>query len=123
MTVFAAILSAGIVPGLWAGRWGSTTELDEVGSRLSRVPMTVGEWTGRDLEVTARERAVAQASGLLHRRYVSSRTGGAITIMLVCGRPGPVAVHTPEVCFRSSGHEEIGTAFRFDVPAAPGDHL
>src|SRR5262249_509089 len=31
------------------------------------------------------------------------RTGTIISVNLVCGRPGPVSIHTPDVCYGASG--------------------
>jgi hypothetical protein len=123
LTVFAAVLATGLIPGVWAGRWVPPPALAEAGAHLSDVPFAVGDWSGRDVEVSAREREATQASGFLHRRYLNSRSGGAVTLLVLCGRPGPIAVHTPDVCYRSSGFDEVGSPSRLEVPAAPGDRL
>jgi hypothetical protein len=54
---------------------------------------------------------------MVHRRYVHRRTGQAVDLLLVCGRAGPTSVHTPDVCYRGSGYDEVGEATRY---AAPG---
>jgi hypothetical protein len=123
LTVFAGILTAGLIPGLWAGRWIPAVSLDEAVARLPNIPYVVGEWTGRDLPVKAAERTAANASGFLRRRYVNARTGGSVALLVLCGRPGPIAVHTPDVCFRGSGFDEIGKSFRHDIPGSTGSRL
>jgi hypothetical protein len=123
LTVFAAVGIAGFIPGAWEGRWTPSASFDRAGERLSAVPMKVGDWTGRDLDVNPRVREVAGAAGLLSRRYLNATTGGSLQLLIVSGRPGPVSVHTPDVCYVGSGNEEVGAAYRFDVPGASGDQL
>jgi Protein of unknown function (DUF3485) len=123
VTVFVAFLMAGLVPGLWAGRWSGPAALDEADAWESRVPFAVGEWAGQDLEINPREREATQASGFLYRRYVNARTGGAVKLIVLAGRSGPIAVHTPDVCYRGSGYDEVGTAVRYDIPGALGNQL
>ena len=74
-------------------------------SKLDRVPMVIGEWKGRPETVDSRDRIAAGLNGLVMRHYENSRTGGTTTLVLVCGRPGPVAVHTPEICYPGAGLE------------------
>ncbi len=123
VTAFAGVLVAGVVPGLWAGRWTGSASVEEAAARLAAVPAAVGDWAGRDQEVNPRERQVAQVAGFLSRRYVHARTGGAVSVALLCGRPGPVSVHTPEVCYLGAGFEEVGAPAVVDVPGSPGDRL
>jgi hypothetical protein len=118
--VFAVVLAGGLVSGLWTGRWGSSADLDGLDARLAAVPATVGGWTGRELEMSPQERSVAQANGVLFRRYVDSRTGRAVTLMVVAGRPGPISLHPPEVCFRGAGYEQVGTQSHLDVAGPAG---
>jgi hypothetical protein len=44
-------------------------------------------------------------AGNLLRRYVNKRLGVSVDLVLVNGKPGPVATHTPEVCYGASGFE------------------
>src|SRR5262249_22010284 len=46
----------------------------------------------------------AGVAGCLQRRFVNRVTGQSVIIALVNGRPGPVATHTPEVCYGASGY-------------------
>jgi hypothetical protein len=119
--VFAAVLVAGVVPGLWTGRWEPTTDLEAAAARMAQVPLVVGDWEGQDLPINSREVAAAQATGILRRQYVHRQTRAVVTLALVCGRPGPVSVHTPDVCYRGSGFEEQGREFRTEPLGASGD--
>jgi hypothetical protein len=120
VVVFAAVLVAGAVPGLWTGRWEPSTDLDAAAARMAQIPKVVGDWEGRDQALNPRELAAAQATGMLRRQYVHRKTRATVSLLLVCGRPGPVAVHTPDVCYLGSGFEEEGKESR-EKPVPPGD--
>jgi hypothetical protein len=122
VVAFVAVLTAGLVPGLWTGRWGSSAALDAVPDRLAAVPTAVGPWSARDLDVTPRELQATEAAGILRRRYVNARTGSVVSLLIVAGRPGPVSLHTPDVCFPSAGFEPAGDAQQVDV-SETGDKM
>jgi hypothetical protein len=101
----AALLGDVCLYGLWTNRWKNTRELEAAVARLSAVPREVGSWRGQDLALTARELQEAEIAGYLHRRYEDRRTKAAVTVLLVCGRAGPLSVHTPDICYRGSGYQ------------------
>jgi hypothetical protein len=43
-------------------------------------------------------------AGCLQRSYFNAHRGVTVVVALVCGRPGPVATHTPEVCYGANGY-------------------
>jgi hypothetical protein len=53
--------------------------------------------------------------GHVERRYTNQKTRDAITISLICGKPGPVAIHTPDVCYGSSGFD-VGPCRKLTPP-------
>ena len=105
-----AIVAAGYVHGRWTDRWTPSRAVESAVARLARVPATIGDWEGHDLELTRETAAMAGIDGSVMRRYVNRRTGAAVSILLVCGRPGPIAAHTPEVCYGGVGYEILGEA-------------
>jgi Protein of unknown function (DUF3485) len=123
LIAFVAVVIAAVVPGLWGHRWVSSSVLADATARLTLMPMTVGDWEGRDLEINPRELRVAQADGYVQRRYVHRHTGETVTILALCGRPGPISVHTPEVCYAGVGYEELGTVTRREVAGLDGDRF
>jgi hypothetical protein len=102
-------VSSGVVHGYWTGRWSGSEALDAAVSRLNRIPDTIGDWHGATLEIDQRQLDQGEIDGYVSRRYEDRQGGRAVTILLVCGRPGPISVHTPDVCYRGLGY----------VPAAP----
>jgi hypothetical protein len=98
--VFSTVLVSAAVAGLWTGRWGSSRALQDAVARLDEVPLTLGEaWDGQPEELSDQEVAVAEIDGYVRWRYVNRRTGAVVSMLLVCGRSGPVAAHTPDVCY------------------------
>jgi hypothetical protein len=97
-----AIIATGVVHGFWTGRWSGERDAD-IASRLEQVPQDLGDWRGRDLEADARLKE--GMVGTLYRSYTNRATGKNVVVYLVCGRSGPVAVHTPDVCYAASGFE------------------
>lgn len=108
-----ALVSVGLVHGFWTDRWSTSADTTEAAARLSHIPHDIGDWRGEDVEVKAGQVGPGVA-GCLQRRYISRTTGSAVIIALVNGRPGPVATHTPEVCYGASGYL-VGTKKAVDL--------
>jgi hypothetical protein len=98
-----ALVAAGLVHGFWTDRWTASSDTAEAADLLGTLPLKVGNWEGEDMEVKSGQ-VGAGVTGCLQRRYFNPITGGSVVIALVNGRPGPVATHTPEVCYGASGY-------------------
>jgi hypothetical protein len=116
VTGLAVVVLTGLVHGFWTGRWQPSRELAEAATRLERVPLQFGEWQGRPQEVDVEPYARAGAAGYWLRRYVHRRSGRAVSVILMCGRAGPMAVHTPDVCYRGAGYEVLAEPVRLTGP-------
>lgn len=112
---FLLIVGTGVVHGMRTGRWQANPAIADAATRLSAFPERIGDWQGEDVPLAGREPPGVAAH--LCRRFTHSRTGEAITVFLVCGRPGPVAIHTPDVCYGASGYT-IGTPVKYTAPAS-----
>jgi hypothetical protein len=97
------VLAGGYVHGLWTDRWAQQAEPALAFARYEQLPMKIGDWQGEPIE--NRQGTANDAAGSMQRRYVHQRTGDAVTIALVCGRPGPVSIHTPDACYGASGFQ------------------
>lgn len=102
---FALLVTSGLVRGHLTGRWGTSSELAAAVDRLDQVPRSVGDWVGKDVPMDPKQIRRAGIQGYLSRSYRNARDGREVTILLVCGLPGPIAVHTPDVCYRGAGYE------------------
>ncbi len=103
-------LSAGYVYGRYSQRWGPTVDLVAAGEHLQTMPQQVGDWQMLDelsMDVSAVD--MLQCAGYTNRRYIHKKTGDTISIALIVGPPGPIAVHTPEVCYSSRAYTILDT--------------
>jgi hypothetical protein len=103
LTATALIVATGIVHGFWSDRWAPAVEPQIAADRLATIPMTIGEWDGKDPDRPVE--SVPGVVGSLRRRYTHRITGASVTLALVCGRAGPVSIHTPDSCYTASGYD------------------
>jgi hypothetical protein len=104
------VVTAGVAEGLWEGRWAASEDLQRATARLGEVPLAVGDWQGQAEELDPAQVERAEFTGYLLRRYVHRRTKWCVSVLVACGRPGPLSLHTPEVCYPGSGYEAVGPA-------------
>lgn len=109
--VSAAVILLGTLLGGWLQgrmitRWGADELLAAAGKRLdSPLPEQVGGW--RFIQETKFEPEVVrmlQCPAHVSRVYVHQQTGDTVSIAVIVGPPGPVAVHTPEVCYSAQDY-------------------
>jgi hypothetical protein len=98
-----ALAGAGLVHGYWTDRWAEDDRLSAAAAALDRVPMVIGEWQGREIEVKPGQ-SPPGVTGCVQRSYFNGRLGATVTLALVNGRPGPVSTHTPEACYGALGY-------------------
>jgi Protein of unknown function (DUF3485) len=101
--VMATVLLSGWVHGLWSGRWQPEHELTEAVQRVDKVPMTVGPWSAETETPDDGEFYQAGAMSYWARRYTHAQTKESVLVILMCGRPGRMSTHTPEVCYQGAG--------------------
>lgn len=104
----AVIVFSSVAHGIWTMRWTGAKPLEEAAAKVALVPEAFGEWTSEDLSVKKRTMDQAGARGYLSRRYINRSNGQTMMAMLLCGQPGPLAAHTPMICFRATGMEPSG---------------
>jgi len=112
------IVGSGLAYGLWSGRWDPPSAAPtDVNARLESIPASIGDWSGEDLEADVR--GASPVLGRLERRYRNMRTNQIVTVSLVGGYPGPISIHTPDVCYGSSGYD-VGQNRKFVPPKTTG---
>lgn len=111
----AIIVSSGYVHGLWSFRWSAEAELEAAAEKLSRVPMSFGDWTGVENPIEERQLQVGRIAASVARIYTNTKTGQKISFLIVCGRPGPISIHTPDVCYGNSGYVAEGGRSRLSI--------
>ena len=108
LAAIAALAATGYLQGIWTDRWTSSPDVGAAAGRLGQIPVTVDGWQAYDLEpLTARILERAGIVGYVSRRFVERSTGDSATVLLVCGRPGPISLHTPDVCFPGAGMSQV----------------
>lgn len=115
---FLMLAAYGVAEGIWTDRWDTSRAAEVAAARLGGVPRVVGAWEGEDQELDARQVAMAELKGYVMRRYTHRDTGGVVSVLLVCGKPGPISVHTPDVCFGGLGYTLAAPPQRRSVEAA-----
>ena len=96
------VIVCGVVHGYWSDRWQAPAETAAAAARMDALPLEIGDWTGVPIEV--KNPKSGDVAGTLHRRYENHRTGDVAVVFLVCGRSGPVSIHTPDVCYAADGY-------------------
>jgi len=109
------VLLAGVLHGLHTDRWGPSPGLEAAVRRLDDFPSSLGDWQGEPETFDPQELARGGIKGFAAYRYRNVITGDRVSLLLVCGRPGPISVHTPEVCYGGAGFEAVGGAARKEV--------
>jgi hypothetical protein len=104
------VVTAGIVQGVMTNRWDKPRDLQPLAEQLQSIPATFGDWSATDLEVPADQLERGEIHAHLSRRYVNRKSGVAVNVLVVLGRPGPISVHTPDVCFRGAGYEQLASS-------------
>ncbi len=102
----ALILTAGTIHGRWTNRWARATELQYAVDHLGKLPLTLGDWEGRENVLDENQRkmyAASQAVAWVTRRYVHRTTGESLSLLVLCGPPGPTAAHSPLACYPGGG--------------------
>jgi hypothetical protein len=104
----AAIFGAGAGYGLMVDRWGLSQEPGKSAKRLDQIPDALGDWRADTKhEIDEQSKAIGEIAGAFSCTYKNQRNGDVVTALIVCGRPGAIGAHTPDVCFVGQGQEML----------------
>jgi hypothetical protein len=115
----ALVVASGWVDGTWSNRWSRPRAMGAAVAGLERLPLELGPWVGQRETLDARQAETAELAGSALRKYVNRETGESAQVLLVCGHPGAIAVHTPDVCYKGAGYSPNGPIGRHERPAGP----
>jgi hypothetical protein len=116
----AVLVLTGVAHGLRSDRWGVAAEVKAAAARLDRIPPTVGEWEGKPLPVQEEALRIGQIVGHRAQRFTHRVTAEKASLLVICGRPGPVGSHTPDICYEGIGMHMEGEPERQTVEAPGG---
>jgi hypothetical protein len=102
------ILVNGYLHGIRTNRWQRPHELETALANIDRVPTTIGDWQARSEQLDNAAITGAGIEGYLLLHYDNRHNGKTITVLLICGRAGPLSVHSPDVCYGGAGYELRG---------------
>jgi hypothetical protein len=103
------IVASGIAHGVYTHRWAPPAGFDAIQESIAAIPTTVEGWATRDNPFEPEDLSRAGIRAHVSRVYTHPRTGKSVTLLLVAGLPGPIAVHTPDVCFRGLGYVPVAS--------------
>lgn len=99
LLVVALTLFSGVIQGRMRNRWGVSAEMAAAAARLQGIPEQVGNWRLKGSHQMSEDTVnMLECVGYIDRTYVHQQSGAAVTVFIVLGPAGPIAVHTPEVC-------------------------
>ncbi|MER3440521.1 MAG: hypothetical protein C4296_03980 [Gemmataceae bacterium] len=107
--VFLALFGlGGLAHGLWTNRWTAAGEPLQFAQKLQNVPSVIGDWElTSESKLNERELQIGNIVGYISRRYTHRGDGNVVALLMVCGKPGPISVHTPDVCYGGAGYQLI----------------
>jgi hypothetical protein len=120
--VVALTVFSGAMQGRLAHRWGPPELLARAGERLEEVPLRCGDWVAERNETLSEEEIrQLEPAGYLFRRYTNQQTGDTVSVTVLVGPHGPIAVHSPEICFSSREYRRLGERSPASVAESSGN--
>lgn len=114
------VLAVGVALGMYSHRWDASADLDERVAALELLRnRDVGDWKWADapLDDSYFDRAgIAGHFSATYTRGASEK----LSVLIVCGRSGPISVHTPDVCYTGSGFTAVGDQTKKTIDLGAG---
>lgn len=114
--LLAVTLATGVVHGTRTNRWGPQPDLVAAAKLLEETPDQVAGWhrlPSEDLDPRVSE--MLQCRGSLCRVYEHAETGERVSVFVLLGPAGPIAVHTPEICYSSKDYRIVEDRQRWPI--------
>jgi hypothetical protein len=94
----------------------SVAAMESIASRLDGFPDAIDGWRQSSApEVSADVLRELQCQGTVNRLYRQPTNGRSAHVTMLLGPAGPIATHTPEVCYSTTGYEIIGEQSRVTI--------
>jgi len=105
------------------GRWVSQPDLVSLGEQLQHIPEQLGSWSMvEQQQLDEKAQKVLRCYGSTLRVYQNSETGEHVTVAVLLGPRGPIAVHTPEICYSGQGVQAGGERQQIEVQTSSDSH-
>lgn len=79
------------------------------------LPEQVGNWKGKSAEIEKDVTDMLQCRAYIKGVYEHIQTGARVSVVVLLGPPGPISVHTPEVCYESQDYEVDGKTTQIEI--------
>jgi len=108
--ILVAVLTivSGMLQGRMSNRWGPTEDMQTAAKQLEKLPTQFGSWQlFSSQEMSEEARNQLECAGYLYHTYKNRDTGEIVNMVLLLGPAGPIAVHTPEICYSSRAYKQL----------------
>jgi hypothetical protein len=107
VTAIVLIVVSGLIHGWWSNRFGLSQGLREALEAIPTPdePLLTGNWKAKPWEIPDQHLVIGGIEGYMSRTFYNERTGQHFDVLLVCGTPGHIAAHTPDICLGGEGYE------------------
>lgn len=118
----AGTLGTGYLHGRMTNRWGLRHEARLAAEQLRvELPEEAGSWRLRKAEPFPKAVVqVLQCPAYISRVYEHRQTGDVVSVAVIVGPPGPIAVHSPEICYSARDYTIDGPRRAAAVTDAAG---
>jgi len=110
LMIITGIAAFAIVFPTWLeGRSHHGISDQQLAENLCEFPKQFGDWESVSEEpLTPVVERILRCYGYVNRVYWNSKTGDRVSLAILYGPRGPMAVHTPEICYSSRGRVPNG---------------
>lgn len=109
-------LVSGLSHGWLDARWVDKPNVKVIGEKLNDLPKRFGEWSLiENQKLPESAAAMLQCYGYALQVYQNDKTGRRVNVAVLLGPRGPIAVHTPEVCYSGRGVTASGKTTKVQV--------
>jgi hypothetical protein len=125
--VVALTVASGVIQGRIRNRWGPSETMQAAAQELGNVPEKFGgshddRWQLKRTDTLPSDVVeMLECTGYINRCYENRRTGEEVNVFVVIGPTGPIASHTPEICFSSQNYKSRDEHQRVVIPTAEED--
>lgn len=122
--VFCVALTvlSGVLRGVVDQRWGMSEGMQEAALRVEALPEQIGKWKAAHIAPLDDDAAeMLRCAGSTVRSYIHPQTGESVSLIFLVGPAGPLAIHTPEVCYGSSNFTTVEARKRKIIKDVNGD--
>ncbi len=122
LVLLVSTVAAGLLHGRLTNSWKQSPTSRVARERLAAaLPQDFGNWRfDHEAEFPPAVLEILEQPAYFSRVYQHVQTGDTVTVVVIVGQPGPVSVHTPEICYSSRDYTVAGDRQKQEIVAADG---